>query len=78
MHEADKATQLSRARRQTPLQGRVLSDPERRANDWVAAWEEDGRRDGDGGVIFETHKRAAGAPCRWVRSRYTRLYLDFI
>ena len=60
MHEAE-ATQLSRARRQTPLQGRVLSDPERRANDWVAAWEEDGRHDadGDGGVIFETHKRAA-------------------
>ena len=48
MHEAE-ATQLSRARRQTPLQGRVLSDPERRANDWVAAWEDDGRRhDGRG------------------------------
>ena len=52
---------LTIVRRQTPLQGRVLSDPERRANDWVAAWEEDGRHDadGDGGVIFETHKRAA-------------------
>ena len=53
---------LTIVRRQTPLQGRVLSDPERRANDWVAAWEEDATdatTDGDGGVIFETHKRAA-------------------
>ena len=35
----------ARAGRQTPLQGRVLSDPERRANDWVAAWEEDDATD---------------------------------
>ena len=35
---------LTIVRRQTPLQGRVLSDPERRANDWVAAWEEDDGR----------------------------------